>query len=228
MPASARDIVVIKLGGSAIFSQDLDPWVEAIAGATAQVILVTGGGKYADAVRDNQKRLHFNDKAAHDMALLAMDQTALSVANSHDIMRPATTIDEMEECLSANLIPVWRPFQIVTNTADIEASWRVTSDSLALWLAQQLSARALLLIKSKPLEARSHNLMALVRDGVLDEAFPDYMQKAHIRASILCPGDWDILDREIRDKPSRPIVLALDASSTTVRTKDSHETSPDA
>ncbi len=38
-----------------------------------KVVIVSGGGPFADQVRDAQKRWKFNDQQAHQIALHAMD-----------------------------------------------------------------------------------------------------------------------------------------------------------
>ena len=63
-------------------------------------------------------------------------------------------------------MPVWTP---LAPPADLPASWDVTSDSLALWLARRLGAAGLLLVKSRP--AASEDVAALSQAGLLDAAF---------------------------------------------------------
>ena len=45
------------------------------------MVLVPGGGPFADAVRAAQPRMGFDDRAAHAMALLAMEQYGCALAN---------------------------------------------------------------------------------------------------------------------------------------------------
>jgi 5-(aminomethyl)-3-furanmethanol phosphate kinase len=65
-------IAVIKLGGS--FSADpmLKLWLDTIVEhGNGKVVIVPGGGPYADEVRAAQRCWHFDDAIAHRMALLA-------------------------------------------------------------------------------------------------------------------------------------------------------------
>jgi dihydroneopterin aldolase len=47
---------VLKLGGSYAFSPFLKNWIDAIADCAGCVVLVPGGGPFADAVRAAQPR----------------------------------------------------------------------------------------------------------------------------------------------------------------------------
>jgi Amino acid kinase family len=62
-----RAPIVVKLGGSFAFSEHLRKWVEALAACVGRVVIVPGGGPFADAVRLAQTRMGFDDRAAHQM-----------------------------------------------------------------------------------------------------------------------------------------------------------------
>jgi aspartokinase-like uncharacterized kinase len=72
--------VVVKLGGSLIESPHLSTWLTYLAASRGHAILVAGGGPFADAVRIAQRQRPFADKAAHLMAILAMEQYAVMLA----------------------------------------------------------------------------------------------------------------------------------------------------
>ena len=76
-----RALTVIKLGGSHAFAPHLRDWLAAIAGCAGSMVLVPGGGPFADLVRDAQARIGFDDDAAHRMALLAMAQYGCALAS---------------------------------------------------------------------------------------------------------------------------------------------------
>ena len=72
---------VLKLGGSYAFSPFLKNWIDAVKDCAGCVVLVPGGGPFADAVRAAQPRMGFDDRAAHEMAVLAMDQYGCALAH---------------------------------------------------------------------------------------------------------------------------------------------------
>ncbi|ODR98743.1 hypothetical protein AUC71_03800 [Methyloceanibacter marginalis] len=61
---------------------------------------------------------------------------------------------------------------MIAERTDIEATWRLTSDSLALWLAGKLGAEHCYLIKSVAAVRGTRSAHTLVAEGVVDEAFP--------------------------------------------------------
>jgi aspartokinase-like uncharacterized kinase len=182
--------IVVKLGGSVIRSPDLRSWLDAIAMPRAPIVVVPGGGALADEVRASQARLGFGDAAAHRMALLAMDQLAWAVAGLRSGFEVGATEADLTGALERDLIAVWAPYALVAGRTDIEASWRVTSDSLALWLAGRLGARRCYLIKSIARASQTRTSAAqLARDGVVDEAFPAILAEARVPAVLLGRGD---------------------------------------
>jgi hypothetical protein len=78
---------------------------------------------------------------------------------------------------------------LIAERTDIETSWRMTSDSLALWLAGQLGARRCYLIKSIARRPQaSASAAQLARDGIVDAAFPS-MLSVGVPTVLLGRGD---------------------------------------
>ncbi|HZP10118.1 hypothetical protein [Methyloceanibacter sp.] len=187
---SAGGPLVVKLGGSVIRSPDLASWLEAIVDARAPVVVVPGGGALADEVRACQASLGFGDGAAHRMALLAMDQLAWAIASLRQGFEVGATEEDLRAALDRGLIAVWAPYALVAERTDIEESWRVTSDSLALWLAGRLGARACYLIKSIARPGQNGaSADELARRRIVDEAFPAMLRASRVPATLLCRGD---------------------------------------
>ncbi len=151
---------VIKLGGSVTRHGSLLKWLQLVARwGDGKVIIVPGGGVYADAVREFQKIRadlpdgHLDDSHAHALAIYAMDQ----MARSFVAMAPALTLVrnplEIAERGWQHRGLVWLPSEMALNPAlwgetALTESWETTSDSLAAWLAGQLEASHLVLVKS--------------------------------------------------------------------------------
>ena len=168
---------VIKLGGSLAAAADLRAWLTVIAGTPGpRRVVVPGGGPFADAVRAAQERWRFDDRIAHRMALLAMHQYGLMLTGLMPKLQPAETIEAIYAECAGRQVPVWLPYAMVAKHDDIEASWEMTSDSLALWLATQLGAERLILVKSATLPHERAKVGSLVAEGILDPAFPRYAQ----------------------------------------------------
>ena len=146
----------------------------------------------ADEVRACQSRLGFGDAAAHRMALLAMDQLAWAVAGLRQGFTVGATEAELRDALARGAVAVWAPYASIAGRSDIEESWRLTSDSLALWLGSRLGAARCYLIKSiaRP-KAPRLSARQLARDGVVDEAFADMLAETGTPTLLLGRGDHE-------------------------------------
>ena len=186
---TAQGPVGVKLGGSVIRSRELESWLDAILHDRGRVVVVPGGGALADEVRMSQSRLGFDDMAAHRMALLAMDQLAWAVAGLRSCFDVVVNEAQLVRSLGAGRIPVWAPYQLVANRADIPQSWSVTSDSLAVWLAGRIGAPQCYLIKSIDRSFARIGAQELSRREIVDSAFPDMLRQAGVSAFVLGRGD---------------------------------------
>jgi aspartokinase-like uncharacterized kinase len=182
-------VTVAKLGGSYAFSPALRSWLGAIAGAGG-IVIVPGGGPFADVVRETQPKMGFDDRAAHAMALLAMAQFGNALASiGGDLgFAIAESRAEIEHALAERRIPVWSPYAVLRGASDVPASWAVTSDSLALWLAETIGAPQVLLIKSRA-APQAATVPLLVADGLLDQGFPEFLARYTGAVFLAGPGD---------------------------------------
>ena len=182
-------MVVVKLGGSLAATDDLKQWLELISEAGGgRCILVPGGGPFADSVRKAQQQWGFSDSVAHQMALLAMVQYGLMLGDLKANLVPVKTKTEIEEVLQRGQVPVWLPVPMASNDPDLECSWRVTSDSLALWLACRLKISVAVLVKS--VQPQTKNIATLVATGFVDKAFGEYAE--HFEDDIVVVTTADI------------------------------------
>jgi aspartokinase-like uncharacterized kinase len=158
---------VVKLGGSLHDSPALrDRLAELATLPGPGRIVVPGGGPFADMVRRLQRRLGYDDLAAHRMAILAMQQFGLAL----HALEPRLSLAETEPELRAALAAIWLPWRLAGLAPEIAASWDITSDSLACWLATRLGARRLVLVKSASDPAGNPEVWA--QSGLVDQAFP--------------------------------------------------------
>ncbi|ODU00900.1 MAG: hypothetical protein ABS89_08255 [Thiobacillus sp. SCN 63-1177] len=163
---------VVKLGGSLHDSPWLAGWLDALARAGGRVVLVPGGGPFADAVRAAQRRCRFGEAAAHRLSLLAMEQYGLMLCDLEPDLLPAATTQVIADAIAHGRTPVWLPSSMCLGAPDIPESWSVTSDSLAVWLAHHLGAEALALVKHG--EGDAGDIRALADAGLVDRAFPGF------------------------------------------------------
>ncbi len=158
---------VVKLGGSLLASGDPRALLLALVAAarTHRIVVVPGGGPFADAVRGTTARLEPGSSAAHWMAILGMDQHALLLAALAPEARRVSTPVEIAATTEAGRLAILSPHAWLREADPLPHGWHVTSDSIAAWLAGQLGARRLVLVKSG--EAPE----ALPRAGLVDPYF---------------------------------------------------------
>jgi 5-(aminomethyl)-3-furanmethanol phosphate kinase len=178
---------IVKLGGSLAHTQQCWAWLKALAAWGGPVILVPGGGPFADCVRAAQGAMGFNDTAAHRMALNAMGQFGIALAACSEAFTLAASRDELDSALSAGEIPVWLPEKMVFGASDVPKCWEVTSDSLAAWLAWTYGARRLLLVKAADLAAPG-SARELAADNIVDPLFPRFAAQSHAEVWLAGPA----------------------------------------
>lgn len=188
---------LVKLGGSLQDEANLEQWIAMLAEqGRGRVVLVPGGGQFAEAVRAAQRRWRFDEVTAHHMALLAMEQYGRMLAGMQSHLVPAREIIEIENALAAGRVPVWMPFSMVISEHSIPASWDVTSDSLAAWLAARLGAEVLVLVKSTP-DVERETPTELSRRGLVDAAFPRTVAEFRGLLAWFCAAHPEELARAI-------------------------------
>ena len=109
--------------------------------------VVPGGSKFADVVREFNHKYTLSSDAAHKMAILGMDQFGLLL--SQIIYNSYTTysLRDTNQLSEGKSVPIILPTKLLFKEAPFEPSWDVTSDSIAAYVASQLNAAKLLLVK---------------------------------------------------------------------------------
>ena len=179
-------MIVIKLGGSLSRSDSLINCLNAVEKnyQGRDVVIVPGGGAFADQVRLAQQHWQFDDSTAHHMAILAMQQMALMFKGLKPDFTIVHTVEAVQESLNRQKTVIWSPDIIELDNAGIRASWDITSDSLAAWLAKTVSATELILIKSAAIDANL-SLHQLAERHVVDKAFCGFVAEATFKTYIM-------------------------------------------
>lgn len=172
---------VVKVGGSLIdriplLIRQIDTWA---AARHQSILIVPGGGIFANSIRTFQESFGISDNAAHWMAVLAMEQYAYYILDRIDI-RFIDNLDEFKPGASLLL-----PYELLKrDDHGLPHSWDVTSDTIAAWVAQRTSSR---LVKatdvdgiciSGELQSRisSNELMGMEKTCV-DTALPGFLTR---------------------------------------------------
>ncbi|MDX6687413.1 MAG: 5-(aminomethyl)-3-furanmethanol phosphate kinase, partial [Baekduia sp.] len=112
-------------------------------GARHPLLVVPGGGRFADAVREHDRRFGLQPRTAHRMAILAMDQLGWALTDLIPGAARCADLGSMREgCVSVLL-----PAALLAERDPLPESWGVTSDSIAAWVAGTAGAERLVLVK---------------------------------------------------------------------------------
>jgi hypothetical protein len=125
--------------------------MRALSSQAVPPLVVPGGGVLADAVRALCIGGGPSMETAHGMALLALDQGALWLAELAVGAHPGRVVrseEDIGKAFAAGALPVLAPSGWLERENPLPASWEVTSDSIAAWVAGRVGARRLLLLKS--------------------------------------------------------------------------------
>ena len=162
---------IVKLGGSLAHDVRLQGWLAMLAElGGGRVTVVPGGGSFADAVRASQRHWRFADLPAHNMAVLAMAQTAHLFHALEPRLALAADEAAIRRTLHAGQPALWVPMMLLRDAPDLLTNWEVTSDSLALWLARLLNAERLVVVTACEVPAGS-SLAQLQAERILDQRF---------------------------------------------------------
>lgn len=180
---------VVKLGGSLGCDPMLPQWLDLLAQlGGGRVTVVCGGGAFAEEARHLQGYWQFDDLAAHNMAVLAMVQTAYQLNALNPGLRLAASLPEIRRVLDRGQTALWQPFELQSQHAHKATNWSHTSDSIALELACQLNAERLVVVKSCAIDA-GLSLAHQRLTGVLDSGFAALSAEVAFPISLLHKAD---------------------------------------
>jgi len=190
---------VIKLGGSLLGAPELAHWLDILVKfSNGKVVIVPGGGLFANSVREAQQLSNVSDEVAHQLALLAMDQFGLLLAGLNPELVTASSELELAERGWQHRGIVWLPSKMAMIDSSIPKNWQVTSDSLSAWLANKLGAEQLILVKSNPLISYQKEaptaLQHLVDDEVIDSQFVNFSAGKNFQAWALNKSEYTIFE----------------------------------
>jgi hypothetical protein len=132
------------------------------------VLVVPGGGPFAETVRAIDALLEPGDDAAHWMAILGMDQYAHLLAARTPSADVVETAAEARATHETGRLPILAPYRWLRERDPLPHSWAVSSDSIAAWIALDVGAPELILVKP----------VAGPVDAVTDPYFPRVLADA--------------------------------------------------
>lgn len=195
--------LVVKIGGGLLRSNGLDGLRQACDDARAlaagrPVLVVPGGGPFADAVRAVDAQVGLTDAVAHALALGAMDQLSTLLA---PLLPGAEPLDRLVAPRGLGLLMAAPAF---AGRADIPEAWAVTSDSLAVLAAGAIGGDEAILLKAvpgvmarwpsdhPPLERLTADELQALQDAgggrAVDAYLPEAVRRTGVAVRVRQPG----------------------------------------
>jgi aspartokinase-like uncharacterized kinase len=110
------------------------------------IIVVPGGGRFADVVRDFDKRFTLSSEVSHRLAILGMDQFGLLLSQIIPNSCATYLLSDAKQLSEIGVVPIFLPSRLMFQEDLLENSWNVTSDSIAAYIASRLHAAKVLLV----------------------------------------------------------------------------------
>lgn len=110
-----------------------------------EILIVPGGGRFADSVREFDRRFCISSEVSHQMAILAMDQFGMLLS---DLIPDACVSYSLKTVTNtaANQMPsILLPSHLMFKVESLEKSWDVTSDTIAAYVAKEVKAKKLII-----------------------------------------------------------------------------------
>ncbi|NQE06748.1 5-(aminomethyl)-3-furanmethanol phosphate kinase [ANME-1 cluster archaeon GoMg1] len=143
--------VILKLGGSLIEkSRDILRVLVDYArerdgdkNGDFTLVLIPGGGPFAETVRNISATMSIPDETAHWMAVLAMHQYGLFLAacSGGEAGIPLVESEDEDEIDCAGPICILLPYKILEQDDCLPHTWDVTSDTIAAFVANRLGEK---------------------------------------------------------------------------------------
>jgi aspartokinase-like uncharacterized kinase len=191
-------LTVVKVGGG-LAREAGDGALRALCRAVADVgarhplLVVPGGGDFAGTVREHDRRFGLQPRTAHRMATLAMDQFGLALA---DLIPGAARRLDLGP-VRDGVVSVLLPAALLAERDPLPASWAVTSDSIAAWVAGAAGAERLVLVKpvpglyhewpptGEPIARLTVDELAALRPAGVDEHLPAALRAAGVETWVI-------------------------------------------
>jgi aspartokinase-like uncharacterized kinase len=155
------------------------------------LLVVPGGAGFADAVRDYDRRFGLRAATSHRMAILGMEQFGWLLCDLVPGAERGTDLAPPR----AGRATVLQPARLALDA--LPASWQVTSDSIAAWVAGQVGADRLVLVKevdgvfahwparAEPLARLTVAELAALRPRAVDAYLPTALERASFETWVI-------------------------------------------
>lgn len=110
-----------------------------------KIILIPGGGSFANFIRKIYNDLKFTEEIAHWMGIISMNYNGLELNKKFPNIEVIENYDKLKE--DRKIFCVFLPYEFIKENDKLPHSWDVTSDSISLLIAKELELNECYLIK---------------------------------------------------------------------------------
>ncbi len=185
--------VVVKLGGSLM--EDAVPVIRALRARFGtgidkeciSILIIPGGGIFADAVRSASEKYRIGDDASHWMAILAMEQYAYFIKDRTGI----SITDSLED--NPFGVTMLLPYRTLKEKDELAHSWDVTADTIAAWTAKQFALPSFVKVTdvdgiyAEDVVQQFMTVDEVLKMGItcMDAALPAFLKENHMNCIIV-------------------------------------------
>jgi len=137
---------IVKIGGSLTY--DAKPLLKALKSYAKEnnkkIVIIPGGGEFANVVRKIDKALNISNSLSHKLAIKCMDLIGEVYAEIGNI-KAYDTLFNLKREIEKEKIAILLPSKVLLSTDIAEHSWAITSDSLSLYIGKLLDVREVII-----------------------------------------------------------------------------------
>ena len=205
---------VIKIGGSLLADDRvLGNCCRALGDLSRRyhLLIVPGGGTFADFVRGQQIEREFSDRVAHLRAIAGMNVYGLKL---HRLIEGSNTTENLEK-IGHDGCTIFLPFETLRQCDELGPSWEITSDSIAAWTCSKVGCEKLILVKmvdgisdgGKLQKSITTRKLKEMDQSVVDRKLPDILERARITCWIVNGRNPERVEKIIRGKGARCTII---------------------
>ncbi len=172
--------MILKVGGSV--AGRIDEIVNSIK--NKKVLVIPGGWKFADLVREIYDKFGISEDAAHWMAVAAMDQYGYFIAEKGIKI---LEVDSFEDLVIEDS-RVLLPYKLLRKYDELPHSWDVTSDTISAWVASKVGEKMVvkvtavkgIFLDGKLIEKIKASELKGLKSDVVDRYLPEFLIKSNV------------------------------------------------